>query len=313
MNDVRGYAMIAGAAFLWGISATAAKFLFNQDVSTLLVVQTRVTFSAVLMAAGFRLFRPSLLKVNPRDLWRLAVLGIVGVAGANITYYLVIRETTVATAILIQYTSPLLVLGYGVISRDEGFSAVKLVAALVSLAGCALAVGALDAGSLILTPLAFVAGIGSIVTFAFLTVYTRKVVARMPSWTAVLYALVFASLMWAVVNPPWVIARESHPPELWVALIGFAVISVLIPHSLFAAGLRSIVPSRAIITSTLEPVVAIGSAAIVLGELLTPLQMLGAVAVLAAIVLLNLRPEEERRAVSEPSSRSRHDIDTPSR
>ncbi len=311
MKDVRGYVMIAGAAFLWGVSATAAKFLFNRDVSTLLVVQTRVTFSALLMAAGFLLFRPSLLKVNPRELWRLAVLGIVGVAGANITYYLVIRETTVATAILIQYTSPLLVLAYGVLSGDEGFSGVKLIAALLSLAGCALAVGVFDTAAIALTPLALVAGIGSIVTFAFLTVYTRKVVARMPSWTAVLYALVCASLMWAVVNPPWVIARESHPPGLWISLIGFAIISVLVPHSLFAAGLRSVVPSRAIITSTLEPVVAIGSAAIVLGELLTPLQILGAVTVLAAIIMLNLRPEEERRSVSEPSQRSRHDIHTP--
>jgi len=311
MKDMRGYAMIAGAALLWGVSATAAKFLFNRDVSTLLVVQTRVTFSALLMAAGFRLFCPSLLKVNPRELWRLAVLGIVGVAGANITYYLVIRETTVATAILIQYTSPLLVLAYGVLSGDEGFSAVKLIAALLSLAGCALAVGVFDTAAIALTPLALVAGIGSIVTFAFLTVYTRKVVARMPSWTAVLYALVFASLMWAVINPPWVIARDSHPPELWVALVGFAIISVLVPHSLFAAGLRSVVPSRAIITSTLEPVIAIGSAAIVLGELLTPLQILGAVTVLAAIIILNLRPEEERRSVSEPSQRSCHDIHTP--
>lgn len=313
MKDYRGYAMIAGAAFLWGISATAAKFLFNRDVSTLLVVQTRVTFSALLMAGGFRLLRPALLRVNPRDLWRLAVLGVVGVAGANITYYLVIRETTVATAIIIQYTSPLLVLAYGVLSRDEGFSAVKLIAALLSLAGCALAVGAFETGALSLTPLALIAGIGSIVTFAFLTVYTRKVVARMPSWTAVLYALVFASLMWALVNPPWVIAREAHPPELWLALIGFAIISVLIPHSLFAAGLRSVVPSRAIITSTLEPVVAIGSAALVLGELLTPLQILGAVTVLAAIIMLNLRPEEERRTVSDSSARSRNDMHTPSR
>lgn len=306
MKDLRGYAMIAGAAFLWGISATAAKFLFNRDVSALLVVQTRVTFSALLMAAGFGLFRPSLLKVNARDLWRLALLGIVGVAGANITYYLVIRDTTVATAILIQYTSPLLVLAYGVLSRDEGFSALKLGAAFLSLAGCALAVGVLDRAAFTMTPLALVAGIGSIVTFAFLTVYTRKVVARMPSWTAVLYALVFASLMWAAVNPPWVIAREPHAPGLWIALVGFAIISVLVPHSLFAAGLRTVVPSRAIITSTLEPVVAISSAALVLGELLTPLQILGAVTVLAAIIMLNLRPEDERLPGAEAARASSH-------
>jgi drug/metabolite transporter (DMT)-like permease len=301
MKNLRGYAMIAGAAFFWGISATAAKFLFNREVSTLLVVQTRVTFSAILLGAGFWAFRPKLLTVNPRDLWRLALLGIFGVAGANLTYYMVIRETTVATAIIIQYTSPLLVLAYGVLSRDEGFSAVKLMAAMMSLAGCAMAVGAFDSGAIVLTPTALIAGAGSVVTFAFLTVFMRKAVARMPSWTTVLYALVFASTMWAVVNPPWAIVREGHPPDLWITLVGFAIISVLIPHSLFAAGLRSVVPSRAIITSTLEPVVAIGSAALVLGELLTGLQVVGACAVLAAIVLLNVLPEKERHAIPRPA------------
>jgi drug/metabolite transporter (DMT)-like permease len=310
-DNLRGYAMIGGAAFFWGISATAAKFLFNHEVSTLLVVQTRVTFSALLMAVGFGVVRPSLLRVNPRDLWRLAVLGIVGVAGANITYYLVIRETTVATAIIIQYTAPLLVLAYGVLSHDEGITPAKLAATLLSIAGCALAVGAVDGAVLRLTPTALAAGIGSIVTFAFLTVYTRKVVARMPSWTAVLYALVFASLMWAVVNPPWEIMRQHYPVELWPALVGFAVISILVPHSLFAAGLRSVVPSRAIITSTLEPVVAIASAAVALGELLTPLQVVGACTVLGAIVILNLRPEEKPPGPPAPSQRTRHASHTP--
>jgi drug/metabolite transporter (DMT)-like permease len=55
-----------------------------------------------------------------------------------------------------------------------------------------------------------------------------------------------------------------------VSLAVLAVFSVLIPHSLFFGGLRVVVPSRAIITSTLEPVAAIVSAAFLLAEHLKP-------------------------------------------
>ena len=65
------------------------------------------------------------------------------------------------------------------------------------------------------------------------------------------------------------------------------------------------VPSRAIITSTMEPVVAIASAALVLGELLTSLQVVGAVLVLAAIVLLQVR-REPGQALARSSPEASH-------
>jgi drug/metabolite transporter (DMT)-like permease len=77
----------------------------------------------------------------------------------------------------------------------------------------------------------------------------------------------------------------------WSGLAALAVLSVLLPHTLFMGGLKHVVPSRAIIISTLEPVVAIGSAALVLGEYLRGVQIGGALLVLAAVILLNVRPE----------------------
>jgi drug/metabolite transporter (DMT)-like permease len=68
--------------------------------------------------------------------------------------------------------------------------------------------------------------------------------------------------------------------------------SVLIPNLLFTAGLRYVVPSRAIITSTLEPVVAIVTAAMVVGETVGAVQMLGSLLVILAIILLQWKREE---------------------
>lgn len=292
MRSVRGYLMIMAAATCWGISATAAKFLINRHVETILIVQTRVTVSAVILAGFFAVAAPAVLSVRLNELWRLALLGIIGVAGANFTYYFTIKESTVATAILLQYTAPLFVMAYATMSGEERFTMLKLLAAILSLAGCILAVGAYDPRVLKLSPMGLIAGIGSMVCFSFLGVYTKHVLQRHHFWTMTVYALVFASLFWCVVNPPTAVIAQSPGLDTWIALAVLGVISVLIPHSLFFAGMQYLPPSRAVITSTLEPVVAMVTAALFLGELLEPLQVAGAVLVLGAIVLLQIRRED---------------------
>ena len=77
----------------------------------------------------------------------------------------------------------------------------------------------------------------------------------------------------------------------WGLFFGFAVISVLIPHSLYFMGIRYLTASRAIITATFEPVVAIAMAYVLLNETLTPVQILGAILVVSAIVILHRKPD----------------------
>ena len=180
---------------------------------------------------------------------------------------------------------------YAVRKKMERFSPAKLLAALVSLAGCFLAVGQYQEGAVALTPRVLLTGGASVFCFAFLTVYSRRLIAHYRTWTVTVYAVVFATLFWFLINPPWQMVDQVMAPELWVALIVLAVISVLLPHALFIAGLRTIDASRAIIISTLEPVVAIVSAAFVLSEHLAAVQVIGAAMVVLAVVGLNASPE----------------------
>jgi drug/metabolite transporter (DMT)-like permease len=76
----------------------------------------------------------------------------------------------------------------------------------------------------------------------------------------------------------------------------------LLPFSCYFAGLQHLEPTRAIVASCLEPVFSILLAALVLGELLRPMQTAGIVLVLVAIVLIQL-PEKaarEEELVVEP-------------
>jgi len=301
MNQLSGYLMVAAAALCWGLSATAAKALLNQSVGTVLLVQTRATVAAAVMAAFLALFKRALLRISARDLWKFCLLGIAGVAGSNFTYYFAIREGTVAIAIVLQYTAPLLVMAYAAWTREEKVTAVKVASALIAIAGCFLAVGGFGEGNARMSVIGLASGILSAFCFGFMTVYTRHLLERYSVWTVTCYSLVAAAAFWLVINPPWVVVAQSPDAPMWAALAGLAIVSVLIPHTLFFGGLRHVVASRAIIVSTLEPVIAIVSAALIIGEALTQLQLAGAAIVLAAVIGLQVRREPGGEELPEES------------
>jgi drug/metabolite transporter (DMT)-like permease len=285
-KEFAGTLMVLGAAILWGSSATGAQFLQHRGVNTLLISQTRVSLFCVVLFLFLAAQRARLLRVSPKDLWRLLLLCIIGVAGANFTYYFAMKLSNVAMGILLQYLAPLAVLGYTVLSGEETLSARKAFAAVASLVGCVLAVGGAGPFALRVSPYALGMGLLSMGCFAFLTFFSRDLLRQNSSWTVIAYSLLAASLFWSFVNPPEAVLREDHPASTWVSLATLSVSSILFPYLLCFSGLRRISPSRVIVTSTLEPVVAIGSAALALGELLDGSKALGAVLVLAAILVL---------------------------
>jgi drug/metabolite transporter (DMT)-like permease len=301
MRSVRGYLFILGATLFWGVSATVAKVLFTRQVDTLILVQMRMTLSCIVLMAYFLLFKRHLLRVRAGDLYRFALLGITGMAGSNFTYYFTIRETNVATAILLQYMAPLLVLGYAAASGDESLGFRKIAAGVVSFVGCFLVVAGPDFSSFTLSRTGLLSGVCSAFCWAFTNVWLRRLLKRYNVWTCLVYAFTFASIFWIVINPPWKFMSAGYPPELWRVFFGFAMISILIPHSFYFSGIRYLTASQAVITATFEPVVAIVSAFIILGEDLTPVQIAGAVVVLIGVALLQLgQPRREDLVEATP-------------
>ena len=84
----------------------------------------------------------------------------------------------------------------------------------------------------------------------------------------------------------------------WLFLLVFSLVSVMAPFSFYFAGLQHLEPTRAIVVSCLEPVFSILLAALVLGELMRPMQALGIVLVLVAIVVVQLPDRKLREEIS---------------
>jgi len=78
----------------------------------------------------------------------------------------------------------------------------------------------------------------------------------------------------------------------WAVVTAVALLPSMVGISLFLAGLARVGATRAAIMSTVEPAVTVGLAAALLGDRLNVFQGVGAVLVLAAVILMQWRRRE---------------------
>lgn len=245
------------------------------------------------------------VKLPARDLAYCFVLGMLGVAVSNYFYYVAIQRTNVATAIIVQYTAPVWVLLYVVARGQQKLTAQKVVAVALAVTGIALVInflGATSGAALHLDPYGIIAALLASFSFAFYNVGGHRILIRHDRWRVLVWTLTAAAAFWLVVNPPWKIVAARYAPAQWVFLFVFSMISVLGAFSLYFLGLEHLEPTRAIIASCLEPVFSILLAALLLGEVLRPIQTVGIVLVLSAIVIVQ-RPSRslaDEQVVVEP-------------
>lgn len=256
----------------------------------MILSQTRTSFSLLALIptlaarGGWRRVRLPRL-----DLLRCLVLGILGVAASNYFYYVAIQRTSVAIAIIVQYTAPVWVLLYVVARRQQRLTLQRVTAVAVAVTGIALTIGIIGGKpTLHLDRYGFFAAALASFSFAFYNIGGHQILVHHDRWRVLVWTLTSASVFWLFLNPPWKPAGYSYSFSQWMFLLVFSMISVLGAFSLYFLGLQYLEPSRAIIASCLEPVFSIVLAAALLGEGVGPIQVVGIVFVLSAIVIVQL-------------------------
>jgi len=251
--------------------------------------QGRVTISFLVLATLLLLTRGRKgVAMGVGDALRCMVLGVLGVAGSNFFYYYAISVTSVSIAIIVQYTAPVWVLLYMVARHHQHLTLARVAAVGAALAGIVLVIGIRDIQSGHLAWKGVLASLLAAFSFSFYNIYGRRLLAAHDRWQVIAYALLGASLFWIVINPPWKIVSADYSAPQWIFLVLFAFTSMLIPFSFYYGGLRYLDPTRAIVTSCLEPAFTILIAAAFLAERLGGLQIVGIVLVLAATVVVQM-------------------------
>ena len=295
-SQIKPYVLVVCAAVLWASAGTISKYLFNRGISPYVLVQCRVTFSAVFMLAYFLVLKRELLKMSARDLWYFVPLGAIGFAGVQVTYLFAISKIKVAIAILLQYMTPFFVALYSYAFLKEKMDRWKVVSLLLAFTGCFFAVEAYSVSILSLNLQGVVAGLLSAVFFSFYSLLGERVMHKYDPWTALFYAFVFAAFTFNALLAPTNLVSWGRDLRLWFSVIYIALFGTVIPFWFYFMGIERLRTTRAAIVATLEPVSAGFLSFVILHEALTSWQIFGGLMVIASIILIQSRREVDLEA-----------------
>ncbi len=308
-HKIRGYLLVVLAAACWATGGLTAKWVFTDAanvpagwrvqplgmrVGPAVLAGGRALAAFVLLVAYMLVFHRQELAISRRDVPFLAVFGVIGLALVHYAYFRTISLTSVATAILLEYLAPILVLVASVVLFRERITWALPGGVGLSVLGCALVVGVVGGDGLQVSAAGIAWGLASAVLFATYTVMGTYAAGRFSPWTLLVWGLGFAALLWLVALGPDTVLEAFLDLKVAVAIVYVAIVSTVVPFGAFLTALHYIEPTRASITATLEPVLAGLAALVVFGEVLSASQLLGGALVIAAIVLVQSRTAEVR-------------------
>ena len=298
-SDSVGYALIILAACFWGASASLGKNMMQRGLSAVMLMETRSVLSFLALLPPLVILGPRHFKIRWSDLPGFFLLAIPGLALVNISYYYAVKVLPVAIAVFIQFTAPVLIFVYGVLSKRERSNRYKIAALLLSITGTYFMVH-IEKGAMETLPLlGILSAVVSMLSYAFYVIISHRLGQKHSSWTMILYGYGIASVFWCLVQSVPATFHALTNLHLWKESLLFSLFSTLIPFSLFLTGLRRVTPTGGAIASTMETVAASLFALVFLGERLSWYQVLGGALILSALIILILQKAREEEIPAE--------------
>jgi drug/metabolite transporter (DMT)-like permease len=107
-----GLLFAVGSALAFGMSGPLAKSLMEAGWTPTAAVTARLAGGAVAMAVFASIMRPNWVREALRHAKTVIAYGLVPIAGAQLFYYNAVSHLSVGVALLLEYTAPLLVVGW---------------------------------------------------------------------------------------------------------------------------------------------------------------------------------------------------------
>jgi drug/metabolite transporter (DMT)-like permease len=301
-----GVALVLISAFGFGSGGLFAQPVYAAGVGWQTLSAWRFGFGA-LLAWAWVFAWPERRRGLRRLDWRAALVAVaLGVlyTGNSGTYYAGLETVSVSLASLIVYIYPAVVavLAVRMGRRLEGRR--PWFALGLALSGVVLAVGGIPSGEV--PPIA-----GLVLIVASPLIYSVWIVlsARLSGERAETIghdadggadaAAATALMMTGTATAYWVsglvlgvpLRPDQIPSAAWPGLLGVGVVATFIAIQTFYAGARRVGAAQAALISTVEPIWTISLAALIFGQTLEPIQLVGGVLIIVGVLVAQAPPE----------------------
>jgi drug/metabolite transporter (DMT)-like permease len=258
--------------------AIFARFAYAGGADVLGVLVTRFTAAGALLALAMLAMRRTWPRGRP--LVVAILMGAIGYVGQALCYFAALQYASAGLVALLLYAYPTLVCLLAAAFLHERLTPRTLSVLAVGFIGIALTLGGGHG-----TPTGIALGLSAAVFYSIYIVVGARELRDTDPLASTTVVCLSAAVTLLVAS----CFRAPHLPGVWwgwAAIGAIAIISTVVAMIAFFAGLRRVGPARASITSTLEPVVTVSLAWLLLGESLAPIQIAGGALVLASAVWL---------------------------
>jgi drug/metabolite transporter (DMT)-like permease len=297
-HPATGYLLYLVAACLFALNGTISKSILLSGIDPARLSQLRVTLAFLILLVVVAITRPSALRVRRKEIPVLLAFGILGIAMTQYLYFVAINLLPVGIALLIEFTAPIMVALWFRFGMHQAVNRKVWAGLALALTGLAL-VGQVWKG-FTLDGLGVIAAFGAAAALALYYLLGDRQV-RQPEprdpVSLTMWGFGAAALFWAIAQPwwsfPWTaLTGDGYPlgadgaaVPIWLLCSYMVILGTVVPFWLVVVSLQHINASQASVIGMTEPLLASLIAWVALGEVLTPVQIVGAVVVLAGVLL----------------------------
>ena len=299
-----GAVMYLIAAFLFALNGSVAKAQIEAGLTAAQVTEIRTLGCAVMLLVFLAITKPSSLRVRRAEVPFLLLFGVLAYALTPFLFFLSVSLLPVAIAALLAFLAPVLVALWLRFVKHEPVGR-GIWVALALVVGGLLLVSQVWSG-MTLNPLGVFYGLLTAAALAAYLLLGEEGARRRDVMSLAFWGFAIATVFWSILAPwwnfPWDLMTTTTSMldgaitgiPVWSLVLLMIVVSV-VPFVLVLMSLQRIGAQRGGILGTTEPVWAALIAFVLLGEIITPVQGLGGIIVLAGVIVAELASQRAHR------------------
>jgi len=287
------YLKLAAVTMIWGGTFVAGRFLAD-SLSPLFAASLRFLLASAALLLFLLLTRTPLIRPNPQQWLRLALLGFFGIFFYNLCFFYGLHYINASRASLIVALNPAVIGLASWLIFKERLSRAKVFGIAICIAGASVVIASRNPQFLAGNADAWIGDLlifGCVLGWGIYSLFSKELNQSLGPVQTVTYSILLGTAMlWttsAVRGELSVSAVISLGPQQWLSLMYLGVLGSALAYIGYYDGIRQIGATRSGVFIALNPLTAVILGALLLGEPLTLAMCLGGVLILAGIFLCN--------------------------
>ena len=298
-----GYIMAISGGVLWAVGGAVGQHLFRTNtITTNWLIPIRLLIAGVLFLVLARVMGEEVTAVwkSKKDLPRLVLYAVFGVAASQYSFYACIEYANVAFSTVMCYTCSVFILVWCIFREKRRPKLYEVTAVLCVVVGVFACATHFDLSCLHVSPFALVMGLTCGVTATINTLSPVDLTSRHGLLSVMGWGMLIGGGVAALLFRPWTIQARVD-----AALIGGMAVIILggtiLAFTFYMRGIRLVGPIAGNVLSAAEPVAAVIISVLILGVAFTAYDFLGFILILLTVPLIALGQNREEKMKDKSS------------